>query len=97
MFRPLIAAAILALPLPALAQSNAASVPAAPQMAAAVLPAWSFAGAAAVTQPQPRIIIRERDRLQKSAEALPVREKAEWRDTDGFRVAGAKVAYRRRF
>jgi hypothetical protein len=92
--RPLIALAVLALPLPAFAEGGSTGK-AAPQMAAAVVPAWNFAGAVPATQP--RIVIRNRARLEEPAKPLPVREKAEWLDSEGFRIAGAKVAYLRRF
>jgi hypothetical protein len=94
--RPLIALAVLALPLPALAEGGASGkAVASPQMAAAVVPAWSFAGATTITQPP--VVIRERARMEEPAKPLPVREKAEWRDGEGLRIAGTKVAYLRRF
>lgn len=102
----LLAAALIATPLPALAQ-GARLAPLASGAMAAAQPVAESRPAARPAPAQARLAVaravfqREADAQDAEVEALSrdieVREKAEWSDDQGLRVSRARIAFKRRF
>ena len=86
----LLPALVAALP----ASAPASEAPSASPHAAMVVPAFRVVGPA--PKPAPAIVINRRQAEARPLE-VPVRAKPEWRDDEGFRIAGSRIAYSRRF